>query len=99
MDGSSIDLIIIPVVVVISLAAWLLAVAHAATHLEWKHGQASREDSPMTPLPGAGVPFPRTEIPRPVRQPAETQAHGHRRALSYPARPAARCRLQAGAGA
>ena len=93
MNGSSIDLIIIPVVVVISLAAWLLAVAHAATHLEWKHGQASREDSPMTPLPGVGVPCPRTEIPRPVRQPAETQAHGHRqarRALSHPARPAAR---------
>jgi len=93
MDGSSIDLIIIPVVVVISLAAWLLAVAHAATHLEWKHGQASREDSPMTPLPGVGVPFPLTEIPRPVRQPAETQAHGHRRTrptLSHPTHPAAR---------
>ena len=90
MDGSSVDLIIIPVVTVISLAAWLLAVAHAATRPGWKHGPASREDSPMTPLPGAGVPFPRTEIPRPVRQPAETQAHGHRRALSHPARPAAR---------
>ena len=45
MDGSSVDLIIIPVVTVISLAAWLLAVAYAATHLEWKHGPASREDS------------------------------------------------------
>ena len=93
MDGSSIDLTIIPVVVVISLAAWLLAVAYAATHLEWKHGPASREDSPMTPLPGVGVPLPRTEIPRPVRQPAGTPAHGHRsarRALSHPARPAAR---------
>ena len=33
MDGSSVDLIIIPVVTVISLAAWLLAVAYAATHL------------------------------------------------------------------
>jgi hypothetical protein len=73
MDGSSIDLIIIPVVAVISLAAWLLAVAYAATHPEWKHGPTSREDSPMTPLPGVSVPFPRTEIPRPVRQPAETK--------------------------
>ena len=90
MDGSSLSLITIPVVAVISLAAWLIAVAYAATHPEWKHGPASREDSPMTPLPGVGVPFPLTEIPRPVRQPAETQAHGHRRALSYPARPAAR---------
>jgi hypothetical protein len=83
-DGSSIDLIIIPVVVVISLAAWLLALAYAATQLEWKHGPASREDSPMNPLPGVGVPFPRTEIQRPVCQPTEIQAHGHRRARQYP---------------
>ena len=93
MDGSSIDLIIIPVVVMISLAAWLIVVFYAVTHPEWKHGPASREDSPMTPLRGVGVPLPRTEIPRPVRQPAETPAHGHRsarRALSHPARSADR---------
>ena len=93
MDGSSLSLIIIPVVVVISLAARLIAAAYAAAHPEWKHGPASPHDASTTPLPGVGVPLPRTEIPRPVRQPAETQAHGHRsagRALSRPARSAAR---------
>ena len=73
MDGSSIDLIIIPVVVVISLAAWLIVVFYAVTHPEWKHGPASPQDASTTPLPGVGGPLPTTEIPRPVRQPAETK--------------------------
>ncbi len=73
MDGSSLSLIIIPVVVVISLAAWLILVAYAASHPEWKHGPASPQDALTTTLPGAGVPLPRTEIPRPVRQPADTR--------------------------
>jgi hypothetical protein len=37
MDGSRLDLIIIPIVVAISLAAWLIAVAYAATHPQWKN--------------------------------------------------------------
>ena len=74
MDGSSIDLIIIPVVVVISLAAWLIVVFYAVTHPEWKHGPAAPHDAPVTTLPGTGVPRPRTEIRRPARQPAETRA-------------------------
>ena len=37
MDGDSLDLIIIPIVVMISLAAWLIAVAYAATHPQWKN--------------------------------------------------------------
>jgi hypothetical protein len=70
MDGSSIDLII-AVVVVISLAAWLIAVAHAVGDPAWKHGPASPHQARPTALPGAAVPLPRTEIPCPVRQPAE----------------------------
>jgi hypothetical protein len=37
MDGDSLDLIIIPIVVMISLAAWLIAVAYAATYPQWKN--------------------------------------------------------------
>jgi hypothetical protein len=37
MDGSTLDLIVIPLVVVISLAAWLIAVAYAAAHPRWKN--------------------------------------------------------------
>ena len=73
MDGSSLSLIIIPVVVVISLAAWLIVVFYAVAHPEWKHGPAAPHDATMTPLPGVGVPPPRTEIPSPVRQPGETK--------------------------
>jgi hypothetical protein len=73
MDGSSLSLIIIPVVVVISLAAWLILVAYADSHPRWKHGPAAPRDARTTTLPGAGVPVPRTEIPRPARQPAETR--------------------------
>ena len=73
MDGSSLSLILIPVVVVISLAAWLIAVAYAASHPQWKHGPAAPRDAPVTTLPGAGVPRPRAEIPRPARQPAQTR--------------------------
>ena len=73
MDGSSIDLIIIPVVVVISLAAWLIVVFYAVTHPGWKHGPAAPQQAPATALPGAAVPRPRAEIRHPVRQPAETR--------------------------
>lgn len=36
MDGSSLDLMIIPIVAVISLAVWLIAVAYVASHPQWK---------------------------------------------------------------
>jgi hypothetical protein len=72
MDGSSLSLIIIPVVVVISLAAWLILVAYAGSHPRWKHGPAAPRDARTTTLPGAGVRLPRAEIPRPARQPAKT---------------------------
>ena len=73
MDGSSIDLILIPVVVVISLAAWLMVVFHAVNHPAWKHGPAAQQQARTTATPGAAAPRPRTEIPQPVRQPAETR--------------------------
>jgi len=73
MDGSSLSLILIPVVVVISLAAWLIMVAYAASHPEWKHGLASTQDASATTLPGGGVSRPHAEIPRPARQRAETR--------------------------
>ena len=73
MDGSSLSLIIIPVVVVISLAAWLIMVAYTASHPAWKHGPASTQDAPATTLPGNGVSRPRAEIPRPTPWPARTR--------------------------
>ena len=41
MDGSTASLIAIPIVVTLALAAWLLLVAYAAAHPQWKHGTAS----------------------------------------------------------
>jgi hypothetical protein len=41
MDGSTASLIAIPIVVTLALAAWLLLVAYAATHPQWKHGTAA----------------------------------------------------------
>ena len=87
MDGSSVDLIIIPVVVMISLAAWLIVVFYAVTHPAWKHGPAAPQEARTTAPPGAAVPRPRTEIPGPVRQPAETRplvTAGHASHASQP---------------
>jgi hypothetical protein len=41
MDGSTLSLILIPIVVVIGLATWLILVAYAVGHPTWKHGPAS----------------------------------------------------------
>jgi hypothetical protein len=41
MDGSTASLIAIPIVVTLALAAWLLLVAYAAAHPQWKHGTAA----------------------------------------------------------
>jgi hypothetical protein len=56
MDGSTASLIAIPIVVTLSLAAWLLTVAYAAAHPRWKHGTAaagtghpSQADGPIAP--------------------------------------------------
>jgi hypothetical protein len=80
MDGSSLSLILIPIVVAISLAAWLVMVAYAARHPEWKHGPAAPQGPRTAPAPNAQIPLPRTQIPRPVRQPSATTplaAAGH----------------------
>jgi hypothetical protein len=42
MTGTGIDLIIIPVVTVVSLAVWLILVAHAAAHPNWDSGRSAR---------------------------------------------------------
>ena len=73
MDGSSLSLILIPIVVVISLATWLILVAYAARHPGWKHGLAAPQGARTAPPPDAQIPLPRTQIPRFVRQPAGTK--------------------------
>ena len=49
MDGSTASLIAIPIVATLVLAAWLLLVAYAATHPQWKHGTAAA--GPENPAP------------------------------------------------
>jgi hypothetical protein len=49
MDGSTASLIAIPIVVTLALAAWLLLVAYAAAHPQWKHGTAAV--GPENPAP------------------------------------------------
>jgi hypothetical protein len=64
MDGSSASLIAIPIVVVVVLAAWLILVAYAASHPQWKHGpQAAGQGNPA---PAEGQ--LRTAEPRPAAQ-------------------------------
>ena len=80
MDGSSLSLILIPIVVVISLAIWLALVAYAVGHPTWKHGPASAQGARTTPAPDAQLPLPRTEVARPGRRPATAKplaAAGH----------------------
>ena len=65
MDGSAADLYVIPIVVVISLAVWLILVAYAASHPEWRgRNQASAQGNASTAAqadkarPGASRPAP-----------------------------------------
>jgi hypothetical protein len=73
MDGSTLSLILIPIVVVIGLATWLILVAYAVGHPTWKHGPASAQGARTTPAPDAQLPLPRTKVARPVRRPAATK--------------------------
>ena len=51
MDGSTASLIAIPIVVTLSLAVWLILVAYAAAHPQWKHGApATRADDQLRPI-------------------------------------------------
>jgi len=57
MTGSSLAPVIIPIVVTISLAAWLLMVYYADNHPRWKSASpAPGHQSPgqVTPITGAG---------------------------------------------
>jgi Mg-chelatase subunit ChlI len=52
MDGSTASVIVIPIVIVISLAAWLIVVAWAASHAEWRgRNQASAQGKPGPAAP------------------------------------------------
>jgi hypothetical protein len=62
MDGSSASLIAIPIVTTLVLAAWLILVAYAATHPQWKHGASAAGQGHPTPADGQL----RTAEPRPA---------------------------------
>ena len=71
MDGSTASLIVIPIVVTVALAAWLILVAYAASHPQWKHGRSA-----------AGLPNPapadgrlRMAEPRPATQARASADH------------------------
>jgi hypothetical protein len=75
MDGSTLSLIAIPVVVTISLAAWLIMVSYAASHPSWRNGPAARNASsgtaaapgPARPAPGLrSLPGPDGSTPQPA---------------------------------
>jgi hypothetical protein len=61
MTGSSLAPIVIPVVVVIVLAVWLIMVFHAASHPRW-----GRQAAAPT-RPGAGLPGAAGQQPEPPR--------------------------------
>jgi hypothetical protein len=52
MDGSSASLIVIPIMVTLALAAWLILVAYAAAHPQWKHGPWAAGQGNPTPADG-----------------------------------------------
>jgi hypothetical protein len=51
MDGSTLGIIMIPFVIVISLAAWLIVVFYAARHPQWKTRSLSRPVGPASVIP------------------------------------------------
>ena len=74
MDGSTLSLILIPITVAASLAAWLILVAYAASHPTWKHGPAAPQDA-RTALPlDARIPLPRHPDPAPAPPSARTHS-------------------------
>jgi hypothetical protein len=64
MTGSSLAPIIIPIVVSISLAAWLIMVYYAASHPEWKNARPAPAEADPAPGPeAAGTPGEQPELP------------------------------------
>jgi hypothetical protein len=53
MDGSIASLVIIPLVVMISLAVWLIAVYYADSHPRWQASQCPGAARPGQHLTGA----------------------------------------------
>jgi hypothetical protein len=68
MDGSTASLVIIPLVVMISLAVWLVAVYHADSHPRWQASQPvpGRDRSGRAMLAGSRLPStqPRGDVTR-----------------------------------
>jgi hypothetical protein len=94
MDGSTADLIVIPIVAMILLAGWLVAVFHAASHPQWKAQRtAATGKIASTPLAAAApaepahrkviVPLPLPREPRPAAVPLSAAAA--RYAAEHPA--------------
>ena len=71
MDGSAASLIVIPIVVTVALAAWLILVAYAASHPQWKHG--TQAAGPGNPAPADGQ--LRAAEPRPATQARASADH------------------------
>ena len=96
MTGSGIDYIVIPIVATISLAAWLIAVAYAASHPQWGGGRSARrhatagQAAPADRRPSVvGVQDPAgTAVTGPVRDAGEPDAAraGYATATGRPAR-------------
>jgi hypothetical protein len=66
MDGSSLSLIMIPIVVSISLAAWLVVVYYADSHPRWGGRRAAR--GPSSSLVAATADDDPSPDARPSRQ-------------------------------
>ncbi len=62
MTGSSIDFIVIPIVSVISLAAWLIMVFYADSHPQWR-GDKTRADWTKDQRASAGSQLERQPVP------------------------------------
>jgi hypothetical protein len=68
MDGSSLSLIVIPIVVSISLALWLVIVFYAASHPLWgpRRAAGTKRVSPARRAGGAAASRTSPCIPSPV---------------------------------
>ena len=47
MDGSTAAIILIPIVVTISVAAWLIVVFYADSHPQWRNGPSPEGSNPV----------------------------------------------------
>jgi hypothetical protein len=52
MDGTTASLIAIPITAILALAAWLILVAYAATHPQWKHRTQAARPGNTAPVDG-----------------------------------------------